>query len=183
MMIEEFEQFRDYLNQAAIVISQHSLGSPSVEPFKLKNARKKYLFSLIEFLQSRLSTEAFEQLIFTNNDVSLFCYSVNSFQHLSKNKGAVYLCTSKKKGIGIGYSPFSNYKHYYEFKIKPNSYGIDLEKFLSIFTDEELIKLHSLLYYYEPENGTERRFIQENEKEVIVDIHSLELIQELKFRR
>ena len=49
-MIEEFKPFYDYLNQAAIVISQHSLGCPITEPSELKVARKQYLFSLIEFL-------------------------------------------------------------------------------------------------------------------------------------
>lgn len=179
-MIEELKPVSDYLNQAAIVISQHSLGCSIGEPFELKTARKQYLFSIIKFLRSRLSEEIFEQLIYTDNDTSLFCYSVNSFQFLSKNKNAVYLCTSKEKELGIGDVFFKGYKYYYEFKIKPNSYGIDLEKFLSVFTNEELLKLHSLLYYYDPECERPRQFIHKNEKEVIVDVHSLELIQELK---
>lgn len=181
MMIEELKQFSDYLNQAAIVISQHSLGCSIKEPKELKVARKQYLFSLIEFLQSRLDDETFERLIYTDNNTPLYCYSVDSFQRLTKNKETVYLCTSKEKDIGIGGIPFKGYKHYYEFKIKPNSYGIDIEKFLSIFTEEELIKLHSLLYDYDPECGKPRQFIQENEREVIVDVHSLELVRELKF--
>lgn len=181
MMIEELKQFSDYLNQAAIVISQHSLGCSTAEPSELKVARKQYLFSLIKFLQSNLDDETFERLIYTNNNTLLYCYSVDSFQRLSKSKSAVYLCTSKEKDIGIGGVPSKGYKHYYEFKIKPNAYGIDIEKFLSIFTEEELIKLHSLLYDYDPECGKPRQFIQENEREVIVDVHSLELVRELKF--
>ena len=179
-MIEEFKPFYDYLNQAAIVISQHSLGCSITEPSELKVARKQYLFSLIEFLQSHLDNETFERLIYTDNDTPLYCYSVDSFQYLSKSKNAIYLCTSKEKDIGIGGIPSKGYKHYYEFKIKPNSYGIDIEKFLSIFTEEELIKLHSLLYYYDPECGRPRQFNHENEKEVIIDVHSLELVRELK---
>ena len=179
-MIEEFKPFNDYLNQAAIVISQHSLGCSIKEPPELKAARKQYLFSLIEFLQSNLNDETFERLIYTNNNTPLYCYSVDSFQRLSKSKSTVYLCTSKEKDIGIGGMPFKGYKHYYEFKIKPNSYGIDIEKFLSIFTEEELIKLHSLLYYYNSECGKPRQFVIENEKEVIVNVHSLELVRELK---
>lgn len=181
MMIEELKQFSDYLNQAAIVISQHSLGCSIEEPPELKITRKQYLFSIVEFLQSNLDCDTFERLVYTNNKALLYCYSVDSFQHLFKNKGAVYLSTSKEKDIRIGKNHFRDYKHYYEFKIKPNSYGIDIEKFLSIFTEEELIKLHSLLYYYDPECGKPRQFIHENEKEVIVNVHSLELVRELKF--
>ncbi len=181
MMIKELKQFSDYLNQAAIVISQHSLGCSIDEPPKLKIARKQYLFSLIEFLQSRLDDEIFERLIYTDNNTLLYCYSVDSFQRLTKNKEPVYLCTSKEKDIGIGGISFKGYKHYYEFKIKLNSYGIDIKKFLSNFTEEELVKLHSLLYYYDPECGRPRQFIHENEEEVIIDVHSLELIRELKF--
>lgn len=180
-MIEELKPFNDYLNQAAIVISQHSLGCSIKEPKELKVARKQYLFSLIKFLQSNLDNATFEQLIYTNTNTPLYCYSIDSFQRLSKSKDAVYLCTSKEKDIGIGRVPSIGYKHYYEFKIKPNSYGIDIEKFLSIFTEEELVKLHSLLYYYDPECGKPRQFVYENEKEVIVDVHSLELVRELKF--
>ena len=144
-MIEELKPFYDYLNQAAIVISQHSLGCSITEPLELKVTRKQYLFSLIEFLQSNLDDETFEQLVYTNNDTPLYCYSIDSFQHLSESKNTVYLCTSKEKNIGIGGIPSKGYKHYYEFKIRPNSYGIDIEKCLSIFTKEEWMKLHSLL--------------------------------------
>ena len=44
-MIEELKPFNDYLNQAAVVISQHSLGCSITEPSELKIARKQYLFS------------------------------------------------------------------------------------------------------------------------------------------
>ena len=41
-MIEELKLVSDYLNQAAIVISQHSLDCSIEEPFELKIARKQF---------------------------------------------------------------------------------------------------------------------------------------------
>ena len=89
-MIEELKPFNDYLNQAAVVISQHSLGCSITEPSELKIARKQYLFSLIEFLQSHLDDETFERLIYTDNlpwskggktvyeNLQMLCKSCNS---------------------------------------------------------------------------------------------------------
>ena len=186
-MKKKFENVSDYLKQAAIIISQHSLGCSTMETAELKNNRKKYLFSIfdymLQFLETEdfvLETEDFESIVFTDTNTILYCYSEQSFKQLISSKDDVFLCTSKTQDLGILSVPGKNYKHYYKFKLKENTYGIDINKFLSIFSKNELIRMHDALYN-QPKNNYHRVFIREEEKEVIVNARDLILIGEEKF--
>lgn len=179
-MKKKFENVADYLKQAAIIISQHSLGCSTMETAELKNNRKKYLFSIFDYMLQFLETEDFESIVFTDTNTILYCYSEQSFKQLISSKDDVFLCTSKTQDLGISSVPSKNYKHYYKFKLKENTYGIDINKFLSIFSKNELIRMHDALYN-QPKNNYHRVFIREEEEEVIVNARNLILIGEEKF--
>lgn len=179
-MKKEFENVADYLKQAAIIISQHSLGCSTMETTKLKNNRKKYLFSIFDYMSGFLETGDFESIVFTNTNTILYCYSEQSFKQLTNIKDDVFLCTSKTQDLGISLVPSKNYKHYYQFKLKENSYGIDINKFLSIFSKNEIKRMHDALYN-KPRYNEYSEFVKDGEEEVIVNVKNLILIREEKF--
>lgn len=178
-MDKKFNKCADYLKQAAIIISQHSLGCSTREHTELKINRKKYLFSLFDYIREFLSEEDFENIVFTDTDTPLYCFSEQSLKTLNNTRDDVFLCTSKVQGLNISSVPSKNYKHYYKFKLKENSYGIDISKFLSIFSEKELNAMHDALYC-KPDSNQYRVFIRDNEQEVIVNLKDLILVEELK---
>lgn len=181
-MDKKFNRCADYLKQAAIIISQHSLGCSTMETAELKNDRKKYLFSIFDYMLQFLETDDFESIVFTDTNTILYCYSEQSFKQLISTQEDVFLCTSKVQGLNISSVPGKNYKHYYKFKLKENSYGIDINKFLSIFSEKELNAMYDALYR-KPANNQYRYFIRDNEQEVIVNLKDLILIEEIKQSR
>lgn len=178
-MDKKFNRCADYLKQAAIIISQHSLGCSTLEYTELKNNRKKYLFSLFDYIQEFLSEKDFENIVFIDTDTPLYCFSEQSLKALNAIRDDVFLCTSKVQGLNISSVPSKNYKHYYKFKLKENSYGIDISKFLSIFSEKELNAMYDALYR-KPDSNQYRVFIRDNEQEVIVNLKNLILIEEIK---
>ena len=113
-------------------------------------------------------------------NVPLYCYSKSSVEQLKdiSKKGKVYLNTSKKFELGIGNIPFMDYKHYYEFRLKPKCYGVDINKFVSLFTKRKQEEIHDVLYWKAPRGTFD--IIHRSEEEVIVDFNSLNLIKEIK---
>ena len=178
-MDKKFDMCADYLKQAAIIISQHSLGCSTLEYTELKNNRKKYLFSLFDYIQGFLSEKDFENIVFIDTDIPLYCFSEQSLKTLNAIRDDVFLCTSKVQGLNISSVPSKNYKHCYKFKLKENSYGIDISKFLSIFSEKELNTMHDALYC-KPGSNQYRVFIRDSEQEVIVNLKNLILIEEIK---
>lgn len=182
-MKKELRDCEDYLNQILIAISQHSLGSPTLEPMELKCSRKEYIFNILDFVYSRISVKTFESIVFTNTDIPLYCYSTHSIEQLTKisNKKEVYLNTSKVTDIGVSAIPNKDYKYYYKFRLKPNHYGLDVNKFISLFSKRKQKRIHDDLYGKAPEDNW--ILAHQLEEEIIVDFNSLEFIEELKYEK
>lgn len=182
-MKKELRDYEDYLNQILIAVSQHSLGLSTLEPMGLKCSRKEYIFNILDFVYSRISVKTFESIVFTNTVIPLYCYSTHSIKQLTKisNKKEVYLNTSKVTDIGISATPNKGYKHYYKFRLKPNHYGLDVNKFISLFSKRKQKRIHDDLYGRAPEDKW--RLSYQIEEEVIVNFNSLEFIEELKYEK
>lgn len=169
----------DYLIELAILISAHSINSPESEPMDLKSSRKKYMFSIMNFLRSKVDDEAFKDITFFNTTLPLYCYSTLSFQELIEQSKTndILICTSKKTCIRVR----NDYKYHYEFRLKEGRYAIDVNKFISLFTKNKLKRLRYLLYDVRTKQGEDPHVVRDHENEVIVNIKDINLIRKIKF--
>lgn len=168
----------DYLIELAILISAHSINAPENEPMYLKASRKRYMFSIMEYLRFKVNDAAFKDIAFLDTKLPLYCYSTLSFEELIEQSktDTVLICTSKKTYIKVR----NDYKYHYEFRLKEGKYAIDINKFISLFTKNKLKRLRYLLYDVRIERGEEPYVVQDNEDEVIVNIKDINLIRKIK---
>ena len=150
---------------------------------ELKHSRKEYIFNILDFVSSRISDDAFKNIVFTNTNIPLYCYSTHSLKQLIniRRQRTVYLNTSKKINIRICGISYINYKHYYKFCLKPNCYGLDVNKFTSLFSEQKQKAIFDALYGKSLSDT--RQLVHRTEEEIIVDFNSLEFIEELNYNK
>lgn len=115
------------MNGELIYIIQNILSLHSMQSYHLNREIKDNICKLLFSLMDSLSYSVLQEHIST--DDLLYCDSQNSFEKLSKCKEDVYLCCSKTNSYNNHIPFIKPYKYHYCFRLKPNTYGIDLNSF------------------------------------------------------